>query len=121
MTVSVCPAIVSVPVRVAPASAAKLKLTAPFPVPLVVFSVIHEAVVEAVQAPVVTIISESLPAEGPSNSDVVPSVMGTAACVTAIVCPRRVIFAVRATPAFGFALKLKFTTPLTTEPMVNQL
>ena len=121
MTVSVCPAIVTVPVRVAPVSAAKLKLTAPFPVPLVVFSVIQEAVVEAVHEPVVTTVSKSLPAEGPSTNDVVPSVTGTAGCVTAIVWPSSAICAVRAALPTGFAVKLKFTTPLVTEPMVNQL
>ena len=86
MTVSDCPAIVTVPVRVAPVFDEKLKLTEPFPVPLVVFSVIHGAVVEAVHAPVVTTVSESLPAEGPSINDVIPRFARLEpACVTGIV------------------------------------
>ena len=52
VTVSVWPAIVIVPVRVAPTLAVKLKLTTPLPVPFVVFTVIHGVVVDTAHAPV---------------------------------------------------------------------
>jgi hypothetical protein len=64
VTVNVCPAMVSVPVRAAPVLAAMAKLTVPLPVPLAPdVIVIHAALLAAVQAhPVVVETATGVPA-----------------------------------------------------------
>src|SRR5215471_13207525 len=75
VTVRVCPAMVSVPLRVAPGLASKLSVARPLSVPAdEVCS--HAALDTADQGPLVLTTSESLPAAGPSSSAVVPSLLG---------------------------------------------
>src|SRR5262249_48689566 len=75
VTVRVSPAIVSVPLRVAPGLASKLNVARPSPVPVAVVCS-HGALAVADQAPLVRTRSDALPAVGPSSSAVVPSWLG---------------------------------------------
>ena len=80
------PAMVSVPVRVAPVLASKVNVARPLPLPLEVVCS-QEALAVAVQAPAKLTMSESLPAAGPSTSDVLAR---AAAWVTVRVWPAMV-------------------------------
>src|SRR4051812_22546510 len=101
----------SVPVRVAPALASKLKVTTPPPVPLLLPRCSQAALLVAVQLAPVFSSTLSLPADGPSASTVVPRVGPL--CVTVTVCPSTETWAVREDGP-GLVEKEKETTPLLT-------
>src|SRR5262245_11658461 len=108
---------VSVPDRVPPALASKLKVTTPSPVPLLLPRCSQAALLVAVQLVPVFSRTLSLPADGPSTSAVVPRLGGL--CVTVTVCPSTEMWAVRAEGP-GLAEKEKVTTPLVTPLMRSQ-
>src|SRR5262249_46098079 len=107
---------VSVPLRVAPGLASKLRVARPLPVPAAE-GCSHGALAVADQAPLGITRSESLPAAGPSSSAAVPR--WGPAWVTVICCPSTVRCAVRGAPEL--AVKEKWTTPLAALPTVSQL
>jgi hypothetical protein len=126
VTVNVCPATVSVPVRAAPVFADALKATVPLPVPdapavTVIQSGLFEAAVHAQPAPAVTVIDPVPPA---GSTAWVPGAMlnvhagAAAACVTVRVWPPIVSVPVRAAPVFAAALNETVPLPLPDAPLV---
>ena len=115
MTVKVAPAIVSVPVRPDPVFAATPNETAPLPDPVApAVTVIHEALLEAVQAQPVAAVTVLLPLPATAVKDCVAGEIDgeqdAAACVTVNVAPAIVNVPVRDDTAL-FAATLKATVP----------
>ena len=117
VTVNVAPAIVSVPVRVeATVFAATLKPTVPLPDPVApLVTVIHAALLAAVHAQPVGIVTSLLPVPPAAVKDwlvgEIDAVQLAAACVTVNVAPAIVSVPVRI-DATVFAATLKPTVPL---------
>jgi hypothetical protein len=129
VTLKVCPAIVSVPVRCAPVLADALKATVPPPVPVPpLVTVSHEALLTAVHvhaAVVVTVIAVPAPPVAP----IVPlwgaieyehaGGAGAAACVIDAWRPAITRSPVRAFPVFGAAVNSTLPFPLPEAPAVT--
>ena len=103
VTVKICPAMVTVPVRAVPELAAMLSVTVPLPVPLLpLVMVIHGALLVAVQpqaAPVVTLTLAGPPPAGALKLvGLSVYVHGAAAWLTVKVSPAMVTVPVRAVP-----------------------
>ncbi len=122
VTVTVCPATVSVPVRSAvDVFAVALKVTVPFPLPLAPLLMVSQAaLLAAVQAhplaAVTPVVDE--PAAEVNERDVgdTPNVQLTPLCVTVTVCPAMVSVPTR-WAVDVFAVMLKVTVPLPTPLM----
>jgi len=117
--VNVRPAMVSVPDRSAPLFATTVNVTVESPLPFVVLSVIHGALLAAVHAQLAcaaSIRSVPLPPEAPKfcDEEVTVNVHGSAACVIVNVCPAIVSVPVRSDP--GLAPIENATAPL---PMLD--
>jgi hypothetical protein len=117
--VNVRPATVSVPDRSAPLFATTVNVTVESPLPFVVLSVIHGALLAAVHAQLAcaaSIRSVPLPPEAPKfcDEEVTVNVHGSAACVIVNVCPAIVSVPVRSDP--GLAPIENATAPL---PMLD--
>jgi hypothetical protein len=100
VTVTVCPATVTVPVReLVLEFAAMVSVTDPFPLPDAGLTVIHAAPLEAVQAQPAGAVTLTLDVPAPAATDSVvgdaENVQGTPACVTVTVCPATVTVPVR--------------------------
>jgi hypothetical protein len=115
VTVTVCPAMVSVPAREGPVLASTSKETAPLPVPLGVDSVIQLVLVFAVQSqplPAVTVDDKvAAPAPGVCDVGETPKVH-PAACVTLTVCPAMMSEPLREGPVLAATLNAAVPLPV---------
>jgi hypothetical protein len=118
VTVSVCPPMVSVPLRCDPFGfAVALKLTVPLPLPLAPLVIVSHDVslLTAVHAQPPGAVTAVEPGAPPNTMEALVGAMayvhGAAACVTVNVCPPAVNVPLRC-DAFGLAVALKLTVPL---------
>jgi hypothetical protein len=122
VTVMVWPAIVSVPLRLAPVEfAAAVKLTLPPPVPLVgpviVIQLAFDAAVHAHPGVVAIVADPDPPAAAIACvPGVTENAHGAASCDTVTVWPATVTFADRAAPPFAPTVKLTVPLPLPDPP-----
>jgi hypothetical protein len=128
LTVYVCPAMVSVPVRAAPVFAVMLNPTDPLPLPLAPdVMLIHEALLVAVHVqPLVVETVTGPPAPAVAATDSLAGVIEyahevdvAAAWLTVNVSPAMVSVPVRAAPVFAVTLKLTAPLPLPLAPDVT--
>src|SRR5215218_6279865 len=117
LTLTVCPATVTAPLRAAPVLGVAVKVTAPEPLPDVALGVSQALLLVTVQVPHVlpaVIVTPALPPVSPNARVVGLAVMTQAAAtwLTLTVCPATVTAPLRAAPVLGVAVKVTAPEPL---------